>query len=58
MAKQITDADLQVALRLTDEQIEMMRDFERNGENDPSSLPLVELVRVAIGYTTPLDKQS
>jgi len=56
MANTITDADLQAALRLTDEQIQMMRDFESDEENNPSTLPLVELVRVAINYTTPLEK--
>ena len=56
MAKTITDADLQAALRLTDEQIHMIRDFESDDEHNPSTLSLVELVRAAINYTTPLDK--
>jgi len=54
MAKKITDSDLKVALRLTDEDIQNMRELE--GDWDPKmgfvprpNVPLVELLRLIIG---------
>ena len=54
MAKKITDSDLKVALRLTDEDIQNMRELE--GDWDPkmgfvprTNVPLVEVLRLIIG---------
>ena len=53
-AKKITDSDLKVALRLTDEDIQNMRELE--GDWDPKmgfvprpNVPLVEVLRLTIG---------
>ena len=59
MAKKITDSDLKVALRLTDEDIQNMRELE--GDWDPKmgfvprpNVPLVELLRLIIGNSVGL----
>jgi hypothetical protein len=53
-AKKITDSDLKLALRLTDEDIQNMRELE--GDWDPKmgfvprpNVPLVEVLRLIIG---------
>lgn len=60
MAKQDMDAALQVALRLTDEDIQNMRELEgrqniKTGERIPCALPLVEVVRLVIGNSIGLE---
>jgi hypothetical protein len=60
MTNQITDTDLQIALRLTDENIQSMRELEggQNLQTDEPilcALPLVEVVRLVIGNSIGLE---
>jgi hypothetical protein len=60
MAKQITDAVLQVALRLTDQDVQRMRELEGTPNIEPGglipcALPLVEIIRLVIGNSIGLE---
>jgi len=60
MATQIADTNLQVALRLTNENIQSMRELEgtwspKTLKAVPCALPLVEVVRLIIGNSIGLE---
>ena len=60
MAKQITDMELQVALRLGDEDVRMMRNLEGSfilgtGKSVLCALSLAEVVRLIIGNSIGLE---